>query len=823
MSDRTMANESWREINRDFRKTQDKSTDKSAAKKEKSSAGRLKSVVKKPVTKTQKPVVKSGERLLFRESLRIGQAEAPSKRPHAMASSAWREHFHKEGFVTPSAPVAVSQGPPKPGPMDLESAGSVSKRRRVTFAADNPPEEDLDLFVPLNVTIHSKLDDSAAPDSDSIVLESDSPGPSLTKRQKKNLRRNMLKAKAAAAAGSASMVATDKQSTRPASEGASVGASPLGSSKVQSGPAVFTSSAHGVAKVGVKSVNFGSSGGLSSKQRLGPHVPLSSVQGSAKVEVKSVNFGSSGGLASKQGPGGSVVSGFKPSVDTSSVNSGSSGGIASGQGSTSTQSTGAFRCILCSYVGNDSCRVHLTKHHLPWYLRPSTACWTCQINANAQSALRLKHSRCWSEFGDPELAFWLAATTGYLYQLALALGFTNPQILWAKVITSKWYDQDSSRNNNLSVSDTTLWEILDGYLQSPTLPTVYEVCPPSTSAAMLDTGVLLPLLTKLDKSTRDKLQNEVMLLDHAGYIISKEVAMEPVVGASYSAIDAHCHIHKLLFRQQVGTGPLHQQLEEVRAISVSRRIEPILFHVDHMISNMVHKHCRAALTRYLREDIPPSCSFTVGYHPTDSEEVDAGRLLSFTSHDRVVGIGECGLDFHRIDAGDHVKVGQTLRLQLDKLRPQLQVAQQTGLPLVLHLRGHGKIAESWIHERAINELQAVVSKTHRVHVHCFTGDLAMCKAWIKAFPNVIFGVAIPDMETIATLRQAAELRRIVLESDAPFLIPNEIREHYEATSMPNSPWYLHHTLDVLALAFNLPARAVASIMAKTTRGFYARV
>ena len=85
-----------------------------------------------------------------------------------------------------------------------------------------------------------------------------------------------------------------------------------------------------------------------------------------------------------------------------------------------------------------------------------------------------------------------------------------------------------------------------------------------------------------------------------------------------------------------------------------------------------------------------------------------------------------------------MKVRQTLRLQLEKLRLQLQVARQTGLPLVLHLRGHGKITitESWINDRAITELQAVVPKTHRVHVHCFTGDLTMCKAWTKAFYGV---------------------------------------------------------------------------------------
>ena len=51
---------------------------------------------------------------------------------------------------------------------------------------------------------------------------------------------------------------------------------------------------------------------------------------------------------------------------------------------------------------------------------------------------------------------------------------------------------------------------------------VYEVCPPSTSAVMVDTGLFMPFITKLEKPVRNQLRNDVLLLDGADYIITKE-------------------------------------------------------------------------------------------------------------------------------------------------------------------------------------------------------------------------------------------------------------------------------------------------------------
>lgn len=157
----------------------------------------------------------------------------------------------------------------------------------------------------------------------------------------------------------------------------------------------------------------------------------------------------------------------------------------------------------------------------------------------------------------------------------------------------------------------------------------------------------------------------------------------------------------------------------------------------------------------------PDIWCTVGTHPHEAKEdpdLSAETLVRLASDPRVVGVGECGLDFHYdLSPRD---------IQARVFRTHVRAAQQTSLPLVVHTReadaAMGDILEEE-YDRA----------PFRLLMHCYTSgaDLARRAAALGAWFSV---------SGIATFKAAQEVRdviasmpadRILVETDCPYLAP----------------------------------------------------
>ena len=90
--------------------------------------------------------------------------------------------------------------------------------------------------------------------------------------------------------------------------------------------------------------------------------------------------------------------------------------------------------------------------------------------------------------------------------------------------------------------------------------------------------------------------------------------------------------------------------------------------------------------------------------------------------------------------------------------------------VVIHCRenaaGHGKAGRDCRHI-----LSKVLPKYHRIHVHCFQGDVGEALEWVGLFPNVRFGLAPKCIgnRTTRALVKTLQMSRFVLESDSPYL------------------------------------------------------
>jgi TatD DNase family protein len=152
---------------------------------------------------------------------------------------------------------------------------------------------------------------------------------------------------------------------------------------------------------------------------------------------------------------------------------------------------------------------------------------------------------------------------------------------------------------------------------------------------------------------------------------------------------------------------------------------------------------------------------TVGVHPHEADahpDLGAATLVEAASHPRVIGIGECGLDYH-YDNSERPA-------QRERFEAHIEAARQTGLPLVVHTRDA---------EDDTAEILGRAAKAGGVAgvLHCFTGTADLAR---KALD---FGFYI-SLSGIVTFKSARDLQetarmlpgdRILVETDSPFLAP----------------------------------------------------
>lgn len=173
---------------------------------------------------------------------------------------------------------------------------------------------------------------------------------------------------------------------------------------------------------------------------------------------------------------------------------------------------------------------------------------------------------------------------------------------------------------------------------------------------------------------------------------------------------------------------------------------------------------------------------TVGAHPheaKDHADMTAADLVALADRPRVVGIGECGLDFHYdLSPRD---------LQAEVFRRHIDAARQTGLPLVIHTR------------EADDVMADILSTEHtkspfRFLMHCYTSgpELAVLAAELGGWFSVSGIATFKAAHDVREVIRAMPEDRIIVETDCPYLAPVPYR------GRRNEPAYVGHILEVLA-------------------------
>lgn len=168
--------------------------------------------------------------------------------------------------------------------------------------------------------------------------------------------------------------------------------------------------------------------------------------------------------------------------------------------------------------------------------------------------------------------------------------------------------------------------------------------------------------------------------------------------------------------------------------------------------------------------------------------------LFATAPDKIIGVGETGIDFFHIPDHQEISLQTVLEKQRDIFLSHIAFAQKHDLSLIVHCRD-GKKKES-AHSALIQILKELNRPIHGV-IHCYTGNWTQAQEYIKYgfFIGFTGIVTYPPKKTDPVPQQELDevvkkisLDNVVIETDSPYLAPQIIR------GQQNEPWRVEEVI-----------------------------
>lgn len=229
-------------------------------------------------------------------------------------------------------------------------------------------------------------------------------------------------------------------------------------------------------------------------------------------------------------------------------------------------------------------------------------------------------------------------------------------------------------------------------------------------------------------------------------------------------IDSHVNLHAPQFDEDRDL-----VIARARAAGVGLMVE-----ISDRVSNFEAAHALAMT----HDDI--WC--TVGTHPHEAKEnpdLGADTLIRLSKRPKVIGIGECGLDFHYDLSPRDV--------QAQVFRTHVTAARETGLPLVIHTREADEVMAGILREE-------YAAGPFKFLMHCYTSgpELAELASELGGWFSVSGIATFKAAEDVRAVIRTMPEDRIIVETDCPYLAPVPHR------GRRNEPAYVGLVLDKLA-------------------------
>jgi TatD DNase family protein len=252
----------------------------------------------------------------------------------------------------------------------------------------------------------------------------------------------------------------------------------------------------------------------------------------------------------------------------------------------------------------------------------------------------------------------------------------------------------------------------------------------------------------------------------------------PELPVATGAVDTHCHL--FLMDQEPAVA-----VEAAAAAGVDRLL-------------CVGVDVESSRRSLELADALPGVFATAGVHPHDADRFDAAAASAVEGllHDpRVIAVGECGLDYFRMHA--------SVEDQRRTLEVHVALSNESGKPMVVHVR------DAW--DDTLDLLER--HRAEHVVIHCFSGDAAIAKECAARGYRLSFAgnVTYPKNEHLRQAALAVDVDRLLVETDSPYLAPQQRR------GRENAPSNVLFTCAELARLRDLDVGEIVAVTASNAR------
>jgi len=166
----------------------------------------------------------------------------------------------------------------------------------------------------------------------------------------------------------------------------------------------------------------------------------------------------------------------------------------------------------------------------------------------------------------------------------------------------------------------------------------------------------------------------------------------------------------------------------------------------------------------------PNVWLAIGCHPSKAPLFTKDKeafMKRYLKHDRIVALGEIGLDESWYKRGGVTKSDQ---IKAFKAQIDMAVTFETKKPIVIHLRGDQSVEDAYEILR-----ESGLSRQRRIHMHCIGATkMTVIQKWIEEWPNMMFGVT--SNYFLIEVGSELPLNRLLLETDSPYFVPKKFCE-----------------------------------------------
>ncbi|MDQ7043562.1 MAG: TatD family hydrolase [Sulfurimonas sp.] len=198
--------------------------------------------------------------------------------------------------------------------------------------------------------------------------------------------------------------------------------------------------------------------------------------------------------------------------------------------------------------------------------------------------------------------------------------------------------------------------------------------------------------------------------------------------------------------------------------------------------------------------------FAVGIHPYDKAQFDSLDFEKYVHHEKCVAIGECGLDYFRLE-GTQEEINADKEEQKRVFRAQIELAKKYQKPLIVHVRDASRDSKALMLESNVGEVGGVL--------HCFNADEELLSLANEGFYFGIGGVlTFKNAKKLINVLPKIPMQKLIIETDGPYLTPMPHRGER------NEPLYTTFVAQKMSEVLEIPLESIKDLTTKNAQKLF---